>query len=125
MNQPEVVVRGSVRWIECRRFEVLPERRPRPMTTHDVAEVTTQQHEYKEQQKRRTSHSRKQMERERRDKLRRKTREQRYRESPRRRHPERVFNREDHADAEQHALKHDKDAVRQENRILKLVCQRS
>src|SRR5689334_20339564 len=104
MNQPEIVVRGSVRWIECRRLEILLERRPRAMASHDVAEVTTQQHEKEKQQKRRPSHSRKQMERDRRDKLRRKTRDKRYRKRSRRRHPERLSDSYDHSDAEQPSL---------------------
>src|SRR3569832_1465120 len=120
MNQPEIVVRGSVRRIECRRFEVLFERRPCTMAAHDVAEVATQEHEKEEQQERRTSHSRKQMERDRRDKLRRKRRDKRDRECSRRRHPERLSNSYDHSDPEEPSLEHHEDAIRQENRILKL-----
>ncbi len=45
-------MRGSIRRIECRRLEILLERRPRPVAAHDVAEIIAQQQEKEKQQKR-------------------------------------------------------------------------
>src|SRR5215213_7623152 len=120
VNQSEIVVRGSISRIECCRLEVLLERRPSSMAAHDVAEITAQQHEKKEQKKWRASDSRKQVERDRRDKLHRKIRDERYTKSAHRRHPERVFHSQDYPDAEQSSLEHREEVVRQENRIFKL-----
>src|SRR5690242_14032758 len=50
VNQAEIVMSRSVGGIECRRFEVLFESRLRALRTHDVAEVTAQQHEDEKQQ---------------------------------------------------------------------------
>ena len=54
INKSQVVMRRSIGGIERRRLEVLFERRFRTLVAHDVAEVTAQQHEKKEQQERRT-----------------------------------------------------------------------
>src|SRR6185369_16047414 len=114
MNQPEVVMRRSVCWIECRRFEVLLKRSPGAMAAHDVAEVTTQQQEQEEQQKRRASHARKQLGHDGPDGLYAERRDESNSNCPPHRHSERVFDSHDRADAEQSSLKHGEEDIPQE-----------
>src|SRR5687767_4542621 len=52
MNKSQIVMRRSIRGIECCRFQVLFKCRLRAMAAHDVAEITAQEHVQQKQQKR-------------------------------------------------------------------------
>src|SRR5262245_28906138 len=49
MDQSEIVMRRCIRGVQRGRLEILLERCLRTMAAHDVAEITTQQHEQKKQ----------------------------------------------------------------------------
>src|SRR5688572_7724329 len=57
MNQTQIVVRGSIRRIQCGGFKILLERCLRAMTADNVAEETTQQQKQQNQETRRAENT--------------------------------------------------------------------